>query len=276
VKQPDPAVSVITIFYNEARFLPEAIESVLSQTYSAWELLLVDDGSSDESTEIALRYAAAYPQKIRYLEHEGHTNRGMSAARNLGLRHARGRYLAFVDADDVWLPHKLASQIPRLDALPEVDMLYATTEYWHSWTGSAEDRARDHLWKPVENETIFAPPELLRLFLDRKILMPCIGSILVRRKLVEDIGGWEESFRGLHEDQVFFAKICLNAKVAASPLLVDRYRQHPDSCCAVVGDSPELHQSKERFLDWLADHLVRFNVADSECWRALARERQRA
>ena len=275
MKVSEPIVSVITIFLNEARFLAEAIESVLSQTYSSWELLLVDDGSTDSSSEIARRYAAAHPQKIRYLEHEGHANLGMSAARNLGLRHASGRYLAFVDADDVWLPHKLESQVSRLDTLLDVDMLYATTEYWHSWTGRTEDRARDNLWQPVKQETIFTPPDLLRLFLDRQILMPCIGSVLVRRQLVEKIGGWEDSFRGLHEDQVFFAKICLNATVAASPILVDRYRQHPDSCCTVVGDSPELHQSKKRFLDWLENHLDELKLVNSECWQALNRERRR-
>src|SRR5216684_3354263 len=99
-----PLTSVIMIFLNAEKFIQEAIESVFAQGYDSWELLLVDDGSTDSSTVLALRYAEQYPVKVRYIEHEGHQNRGMSASRNLGIRHAQGEYLAFLDADDVWLP----------------------------------------------------------------------------------------------------------------------------------------------------------------------------
>src|SRR5258706_2880162 len=78
-------VSVVVIFLNAERFISEAVESVVAQTYGNWELLLVDDGSNDGSTEIARSYAAKFPDKIRYLEHHGHENRGMSASRNLGI-----------------------------------------------------------------------------------------------------------------------------------------------------------------------------------------------
>ena len=90
---PTPAVSVIVIFLNEERFLEEAIESVLAQTYHDWELLLVDDGSTDRGSDIARDYAQRFAGQIRHLEHGGHANRGMSASRNLGLRHAKGRFI---------------------------------------------------------------------------------------------------------------------------------------------------------------------------------------
>src|SRR5262245_22187425 len=109
-----PGVSAIMIFLNAAQFLQEAIWSVFAQTYDDWELLLVDDGSTDGGTDIALRYAHRYPQRVCYLEHPGHQNRGMSASRNLGIRNAKGDYIAFVDADDVWLPSKLAQQVAVL------------------------------------------------------------------------------------------------------------------------------------------------------------------
>src|ERR1700691_6786421 len=105
-----PFVSIITPFYNTERFLQEAIESVLAQTYSNWELLLVDDGSTDGSTAIAHRYADRAPAKIRYLAHPGRENRGLSASRNLGIAGAGGEFLALLDADDVWLPQKLEQQ----------------------------------------------------------------------------------------------------------------------------------------------------------------------
>src|SRR5215208_465500 len=102
-----PRVSAIVIFLNAGPFFEEAIESILVQDYDDWELLLVDDGSTDGSTEIARRYADGDPSRIRYLTHPGGENRGMSASRNLGVRQARGEYVAFLDADDTWLQGKL-------------------------------------------------------------------------------------------------------------------------------------------------------------------------
>src|SRR4051794_9610371 len=111
-----PQVSAIIIFLNAERFIAEAIESVFAQTYDDWELLLVDDGSTDAGTTIARQCAERYPGRVRYLEHEGHRNRDMPATRNLGIRNAHGPYIAFLDADDVWLPHKLEQQVAILES----------------------------------------------------------------------------------------------------------------------------------------------------------------
>jgi glycosyltransferase involved in cell wall biosynthesis len=159
---PRPAVSVITIFWNAERFIRDAIESVLEQTFEDWELLLVDDGSTDASTRIARDYAAAHPDKIRYLEHPGHVNNGMSAARNLGIEAARGEYLGFLDADDIWLPYKLEEQIAILRERPEVDMLFGYTQYWRSWNGEPEELGKDRILDPgVPLDTVIEPPALL-------------------------------------------------------------------------------------------------------------------
>lgn len=208
-------VSIVTPFYNCKKFFQETIQSVFTQTYENWELLLVDDNSIDGSTEIALRYAAEYPQKVRYFEHEDHQNRGQSASRNLGVRNARGEYIAFLDHDDVWLPDKLERQASIMDSLPEAGMIYGATQYWHSWTGKLEDKHRDHVPElPVKPGTLVAPPKLL---LDSYPLgtgkAPCTGSLLMRREAVERAGGFEESFKGercLYEDQAFLVKVYLN------------------------------------------------------------------
>jgi len=119
-----PLVSVVAIFLNGERFLDEAIQSVIAQSYPHWELLLVDDGSTDGSSALARAWAEREPHRVRYLEHPGHRNHGMSASRNLGLHHARGEYLALLDADDVWLPGKLARQVEILQAHPGVGLLF--------------------------------------------------------------------------------------------------------------------------------------------------------
>src|SRR5437773_8329748 len=117
-------VSVIVIFQNALPFLAEALESILAQTYSNWEALLVDDGSSDGSTETALHYAKRYHGRIHYLHHEAHCNRGMSISRNLAIKHATGEYITFLDADDVWLPERLRYHTVILQQYQNVGMVY--------------------------------------------------------------------------------------------------------------------------------------------------------
>ena len=133
-----PRVSVVMIFFNGEAFLAEAIESVIAQTFTDWEFLLVDDGSAPAATGIAKGYAARYPGKIRYLDHPDHANRGMS--RHSQSRHsdARGEFIAFLDADDIWMPSKLAEHVALLDKHQDVGMVCGATVYWHSWSGGKD------------------------------------------------------------------------------------------------------------------------------------------
>jgi glycosyltransferase involved in cell wall biosynthesis len=275
-------VSVIMIFLNAEAFIEEAIESVLSQTFENWHLQLVDDGSVDASTAIAKAYANQYPQKIRYLEHRGHQNRGMSVSRNLGIQESKGDYVAFLDADDVYLPQKLERQASILDAHPEVAMVYGATEHWYSWTGRPEDSGRDVLRKlGVATDTVVAPPALIPLFLRGKAQTPGTCGVLVRRQAIQQIGGFEEQFRGMFEDQVFFYKLCLSAPVYVESGRWDRYRRHSDSHSHTsdrlgfyaLDGRPNL--AYYRFLEWLERYLVERQITNSEVWQAFQLERRR-
>src|SRR5690349_19072164 len=95
--QSRPLVSAIMIFRDEERFIQQAIESVFAQVYDEWELLLVDDGSQDGSTQIARDFARRFPRKVRCLEHPYRESLGMSASRNLGIDEAEGELIAFLD-----------------------------------------------------------------------------------------------------------------------------------------------------------------------------------
>ena len=97
-----PLVSVVTAFFREEKFLDETIQSVINQSYTNWELLLVDDGSPDGSPDIARKYASRYPDKIFYLQHENRANKGVCRSRNYGISRSRGEFIAYLDADDVW------------------------------------------------------------------------------------------------------------------------------------------------------------------------------
>lgn len=272
---PTPVVSVVMIFLNGEKFMDEAVRSVLAQTYSAWELLLVDDGSTDQSAAIAQRYVAEYPSKIRYLHHAGHQNRGMSASRNLGIRSSRGRFLALLDCDDVWHPEKLARQVAILDREPEAAMVYSATMQWFTWPGAPAGGPRDEP-RPlgVRPDQLVRPPEMLPIFLRDIGNTPATCSVLMRREAVESVGAFEESFRNLHEDQAFFYKFFLRHPVFVQSGCWDWYRQHPQSCCSTAESAgirvrTPINPSHGRFLEWLHGYLAATGVEDRRLLAAL-------
>lgn len=274
----DVVVSVVVIFLNAQAYLSEAIESVLLQTYDRWELLLVDDGSTDGSSDTARAAAARHPGRIRYLEHDGHRNLGMSASRNAGVAAAAGRYIAFLDADDIWAPFKLDQQVALLDAHPQAAMVFGAAEYWHGWTNQPADRERDHVPSlGIEADRVFAPPELsLRLYPLGTGTAPCPSDLLVRREAYNSVGGFEESFRHenqLYEDQAFLAKMYLAHAVYISSASWIRYRIHPDSCSSAVQGAGRYQAVRRHFLDWLAAYLDAQGNHDAAVAAALARAR---
>ena len=125
---------------------------------------------------------------------------------------------------------KLERQLAILEEQTEAVMVYGATELWHSWAGTGEDVARDSKQAiGVEANTLVRPPALLMLFLARKAITPCPSDVLVRRETVAAVGGFVDSFPGMYEDQVFFAKVTLQAPVFVSGECWSRHRQHPNS-----------------------------------------------
>lgn len=266
----DPVVSIIIPFFNAEKYFQETVESVLVQTIDNWELLLVDDGSTDNSSAIALHYVNQYPRKIRYLEHENHQNRGRSESRNLGIRKAFGQYVALLDADDVWLPHNLEHQISLLEKRPEATMLYMTTLRWYSWMGDLTNLQRDNLYDlRISTDQLVEPPHLLNLMIQQKITIPCPSSVLLRRNDLKNIGLFEPAFPGMHDDQVFYAKVFLNTSVFVADGWGAKYRKHPDSCVATARKDGKEEQSHLRFLNWLKEYFIENKVRDSDLWNSL-------
>ena len=275
-----PVVSVVTIFYNApVGFFEEAIASVRAQTETRWELLLVDDGSTDESPEVARRAVAADPARVRLLTHPGGENRGMSASRNLGVQAAAGEFVAFLDADDVYLPEKLERQLDVLRTHPEVGVVFGPTPHWWSWTGDPADLERDSVRRlGAPPETVVAAPELVRAYLQRRADTPATCGVLVRRSAIEAVGGFDDRFPDLYEDQAFFFKLLLAESAYVEGRAWDRYRRHRDAMCEVRiregrhTDDYTVTAPRRHFLEWLAAYFVRAGVADADLRRLLARE----
>ncbi|MCJ8280869.1 MAG: glycosyltransferase family 2 protein, partial [Rivularia sp. ALOHA_DT_140] len=118
-----PKVSVIIPAYNAMGFLPETLESVLQQTFTDFEILIINDGSSDDIVEWASKISDSRVRLITQI------NQGVSAARNTGIRNSQGEYIAFLDADDLWEPTKLEKQVNCLKANPGVGLVYTWTTF---------------------------------------------------------------------------------------------------------------------------------------------------
>jgi glycosyltransferase involved in cell wall biosynthesis len=268
-----PIVSVVMIFLDEERFIREAIESVINQKYSHWELLLVDDGSSDSSKKIAREFASQRPEQIYYLTHPGRENRGMSASRNVGIQKAKGKYIAFLDADDVWSPQKLSEQVAILKRHPDISMLYGETEYWFSWHSKNDSKNLDFVPSlRIPTDEPIKPPKILPLYLSGKTVVPCPSDIILQLEDVKKIGGFDTSFIGPYEDQAFYLKVSLEYSVMASSSRWFRYRQHSNSSMSIASNSGQLILSRKFFLKWARDYIHKKNVTDLDVWYALERE----
>jgi hypothetical protein len=274
VRSGAPTVSVIVCFLDEERFLGEAVASVRAQTFSDWELLLVDDGSRDGSSALARQCAAAEPQRIRYLDHPGHCNLGLSASRNAGIASARGRFIALLDADDCWSPRKLEEQVALLEANPQAAMVIGASLTWRTWSGAPES---DDVVAPIgaEQDALIAPPKLMTtLYPLGPGAAPAPSVLLLRREVVQAVGGFEASFRGplmLYEDQAFLSRIYRSHAVYVASACWCRYRQRADSIVARGKASGQYWAVRSHFLRWLQRDLARSGGAQPAVQAALAR-----
>lgn len=263
-----PCVSVVLIFLNEARFLQAAVDSIVSQVFGSWELLLVDDGSTDSSKEIAKTVARRIPHKIHYHMHEGHANRGMSASRNLGLKHAKGEFVLFLDGDDVLTSNALNEQVALMEAHPEVGMVYGPIQSWFRWDGNTDAQGRDviqHL--PLEADRVIKAPAIVPIFLRNEGAIP--QGNLFRTSLVREVGGFEDEFRDLSEDQVFRVKFCLRFPIYASSQVWYKYRRHDASSCAQAVKTNRFYEARRIFLNWTENFCRHSQVVDTDVWKAI-------
>jgi len=228
----EPRVSVIIPLYNMGAYIGACLDSVLAQTFSDWAAWVVDDGSQDDGPAIAKRYAATHPGRIHYLEHAGHANRGVSASRNLALDHARGEFVAFLDADDLWAPDKLEKQVGVLDDHPEVGLVYSSAR---------PIRGDGKPWFPTDSEApvkiVFSrkgeprvgygiPNQPVALF-DELVRHCCLvnSTVIVRRAVLDKAGRFDESMRYC-EDWLLYTCVAYHAKCWFLEVPLADYRIH--------------------------------------------------
>ena len=134
-------ITCIVPVYNGERYLTEALDSIVAQTYGPVEIIIVDDGSTDATLSVAAAYAASKPN-VRVITQ---ANAGPAAARNRGIAEARGRFIGFLDADDLWHGEKLSRQLARFQARPDLDYcVHYMQNFWVEELKEEEERMRDH------------------------------------------------------------------------------------------------------------------------------------
>jgi len=217
-----PMVSVIIPSYNGERFVGEAIESVLNQTYQNFEIILVDDGSTDGSKSVIKPFLK--DARIRLIEHE--QNKGIPFARNTGIKHSNGRYIAFLDQDDLWLPEKLEKQIAILAQGPSnLGLVFGDIV-----TASKDGRSLQTSVVPKNINLLPTRSVLKLLFLNNFI--PLI-TVLVKRECVDTIGLLDEHIKGGADDYEW----CL--------LLAAKYRIHYINITLAIHRLHEFNYSNE-------------------------------
>jgi len=229
-----PKISIVIPAYNVAAFISETLASVFAQTFTDFEVVIVNDGSPD--TEEFERAIQPYRERICYLKQE---NRGASAARNAGLRAARGELIAFLDADDLWAPNYLEEQLKFIREF-DCDLACADAMIF----GASVDAGRSYMDSLMGT----APPQGRVTFLElvnaeRSLIT---SGVVARRDLILKVGLFDEALRNAQDFDLWLrlarhgARLCYHRQVLLS------YRSHPDS---LSGDAINSHQRELRVFD---------------------------
>lgn len=221
-----PTVSVIIPTYDRAEVLPRAVESVLEQTYEDFELLVVDDGSSDDTEEYL---ESVDDERLRPIYHE--TNQGCNAARNTGVEAAAGEYVAFLDSDDEWKPRMLERAIDRVKSVPEAVAVYCDTEqlvdspFAPVISVVASLLAHTDPDRPKEGGE-----ELTREMLIDTIHTGAGSTLLAEKAVVREVGGFDEEFR-YFRDPEFMLRLVQGGHLAYvdEPLVIRHMTGAPDA-----------------------------------------------
>ena len=211
-----PLVSVIVPAYNVAEYIGEALNSVLAQTFTDFEIIVINDGSPD--TEALEKVLAPYMSRIVYLKQQ---NQGVSAARNAGIKAARGSLIAFLDGDDTWLPHYLEVQVARIQADPTIDVLYPNVVIF----GESSDAGEEFMTScPSNGEVTF----------ERLMLQECNVSncSIARKETIIRAGLFDESLRSVEDFDLWLRVIKSGGRIVYHRDVLARYRRRGGSLTA--------------------------------------------
>jgi glycosyltransferase involved in cell wall biosynthesis len=225
--QAMPKVDIIVPAYNAARYLPAAIESVIAQTFEDWRILLVDDGSTDNTAEVAAPFIDRLGPKLKYIKQ---VNSGVSAARNTAIRNSSAEFLALLDADDIWLPCRLSESL----SCPQVGLTYGFNARINP-----EGKVIDTFARRQQHAEGNIAPYLYMLQLDLPTL-----TITFRRKCIDEVGPFDETMQATEDRDLWF-RIASRYEVALVPKVIAHYRLSPSSATT---SRERMFKGQQRFI----------------------------
>ncbi|MBA3710910.1 MAG: glycosyltransferase family 2 protein [Pyrinomonadaceae bacterium] len=251
-----PTVSVIMPAYNVARYIGEALDSVLAQTFTGYEIIVVNDGSPD--TEEFERALEPYREHIIYITQQ---NRGPSSARNVAIRHARGEYVALLDSDDVWLPDYLAEQMEVLRADPTVDLIYADSLLFGD---------SDLVGKTFMQTVPSRGPVTFESLLGLECTVHTSCTVAKRQSLI-DAGLFDERFIRSEDFDLWVRLAHRGGRITYQQKVIARHRMHSVSLAANVAGLLESQiEVYEKFLNTLPVSQTARRIIDQQIKRSRA------
>lgn len=230
-----PLVSICIPSYNHAQYLPYCLDSVLAQTYPNIEVIIVDDGSSDNSLQIAREYAAKHPDKIQVHTHPNGANCGISATSNLGFSIAKGKYWSGLSSDDALYKDKIEKQVAFLESNPDVGFVYSYSDYIDSQGNPVPGR----LGKDITKE-----PDPLKTLLTYNVI-PAV-SVLARKQSMIEVGPHDEKL--IYSDWDFWLRFIALHEVGFIPESLIQFRIHSYNTSIGIPDEVNNKHGLEVFL----------------------------
>lgn len=247
----NPGVSIITPLYNGVKTLHESYESIINQDYDNWEWILFDDGSSDNTQQLAKKYADELPGKIFYFEHKGNKNFGTAYTRNRAAEKSRHEIISFIDQDDVWYKNRLSHQLKILSEHNDCAMIWGPSLYWYK---NREFKQPVGYKAKGLKSGLYNPPEFIKIFLSNFWGTPLPSATLLRKKNFMSINGYEESIKG-SEDIVLWLKIAEKFQIYFDDEILIKYRKHSDSTLRIANESGEMNEWNVIFYKWVIEFL---------------------
>jgi glycosyltransferase involved in cell wall biosynthesis len=225
-------VDIIVPTYNTAKYLPIALDSVVAQTFEDWRILLIDDGSTDNTADVVAPYLESLGSKLVYIKQR---NGGVSAARNNGIRNAAAEFIALLDADDVWLPWRLEESLKCFTDRPEVGLAYGLISRIDS-EGAVIDTFKGNRKN--------AKGKIAPYIYMRSVQLPT-SSMMFRKACTDRVGAFDETLKST-EDRDLWLRMSFHYEVAFAPRVISLYRTSGDS---LTTDSDGMMKAQLQFIE---------------------------
>jgi hypothetical protein len=247
---PDPLISICIPAYKAERFLQATLDSVRTQTFSDWELIVTEDGSKDAAEEMVRAFAKTVPQAVKFERHE--KNQGLPATRNTGISSARGEWIALLDSDDLWKAEHLADLVACARRQPAADFVHAGSVLFDS------DSGRELEIRAPSPEVCAAYPQ--SLFLGQYVVQP--SSVMLKKTLWARVKGFNPAFRYVEDREMWLRCARAGAVFAYTGRDTCLYRKHATALTMHAGPmAVAFAQVFQQHLDW--------NVAPADVRRRL-------